>query len=254
MKINSDLGESFGLWQMGNDSHVMQVVDQANIACGFHAGDPSVMMTTLQLAKEHQVAIGAHPSYPDIQGFGRRSMKMHANEIKNLVLYQVSALHGMAKSLGLEVSYIKPHGALYNDMMRDIEVFQGVLSAATSFHEPLAIMIQSLPNNDERKQAAENAGVSLMFEVFADRRYTDAGLLTPRTQTGAVLTVDEVSQQTSMLVEKGAVLTENGQELSLEVDSICVHGDDAESLEKARCVSKIVQAAKQPESIQRGES
>ena len=239
MLVNCDLGESFGSWQMGHDAEIMALVDQANIACGFHAGDPDVMMQTLLRAKANHLSIGAHPSYPDKQGFGRRSMLLQFEEIKHLVLYQVAALDGMAQSVGMTLGYIKPHGALYNDMMRDFRVFQAVLSAAQSFYRPLALMVQSLPDNQTHLQAAQAVGVPLLFEVFADRRYTDNGLLTLRQSQGAVLSLNEVEEQVRLLVSEGRLLSENGVSLTLQADSICVHGDDALSLEKARCVSKI---------------
>ncbi len=127
MKLNCDLGESYGNWTMGLDTQVMPHIDQANIACGFHAGDPLVMLNTLKLAKQHNVSIGAHPSYPDLVGFGRRTMKCSTEELVALVLYQVAAIDGVAKSLGMNLDYVKPHGALYNDMMSDVQVRESIL-------------------------------------------------------------------------------------------------------------------------------
>lgn len=240
MKVNSDLGESYGHWKMGFDAQVMPMIDQANIACGFHAGDPDVMAETLALAVKHQVQIGAHPAYPDLQGFGRRSMKLSRDSIKNLVLYQISALDGLAQSLGALVEYVKPHGALYNDMMRDTVVFESVLDAVQAYHRPLCLMLQSMPDNQKRIALAQQRNIPLIFEVFADRRYTDEGLLTPRTQSNAVLSLEEVEAQVRVLVSEGKLYSESGKSLFLPVDSICVHGDDATSLEKAKLVSRIV--------------
>ena len=144
--LNCDLGESFGSWTMGLDEQAMPHIDLANIACGFHGGDPDVMVRTLKLAKQHHVTIGAHPSYPDLQGFGRRSMQCSASEIINLIHYQVAALDGMAQNQGLALSYIKPHGALYNDMMAKAEVWQAVLQAVASYHKPLKLMILATAN------------------------------------------------------------------------------------------------------------
>lgn len=224
--LNCDLGESFGSWTMGLDEQAMPHIDLANIACGFHGGDPDVMVRTLQLAKQHGVAIGAHPSYPDLQGFGRRSMQCSGSEMINLIHYQVAALDGMAQCQGLTVSYIKPHGALYNDMMAKPEVWQAVLQAVASYHKPLKLMILATANAAAYQQQAAAAGVSLLLEAFADRRYTAAGKLTPRSQPGAVLHGAEVLAQVRQLVTHGSVTTDNGEVLPLAADTLCVHGDN----------------------------
>ena len=151
MKLNCDLGESFGSWTMGLDEQVMPYIDQANIACGFHAGDPLVMQKTLELAKQHNVCIGAHPSYPDLVGFGRRSMNCSSDEIIAMVIYQVAAIDGVAKSLGVEVSYVKPHGALYNDMMVNSQVRLAILSALSRYPKKLALMLQATPELAQHK-------------------------------------------------------------------------------------------------------
>lgn len=224
--LNCDLGESFGSWTMGLDEQAMPHIDLANIACGFHGGDPDVMVRTLKLAKQHHVTIGAHPSYPDLQGFGRRSMQCSASEIINLIHYQVAALDGMAQNQGLALSYIKPHGALYNDMMAKAEVWQAVLQAVASYHKPLKLMILATANAADYQQQAAAAGVSLLLEAFADRRYTDAGKLTPRSQPGAVLHGAEVLTQVRQLLEQGTVTTDSGKALPLTADTLCVHGDN----------------------------
>lgn len=242
MKINSDLGESFGHWKMANDAKVMALVQQANIACGFHAGDPDVMAQTLSSAIENGVQIGAHPSYPDLQGFGRRSIKLSAEEIKHCILFQVSALDGMAQSLGGTVEYIKPHGALYNDMMKDESVYSAVLDAVSVFHKPVELMIQSMPDNSRYAALANQRNVKLIYEVFADRRYTDSGLLTPRSHANAVLTAKEVAIQINTLLEEGCLISESGLRLTLNVDSICVHGDDNDALQKAQIVADLVRS------------
>ena len=180
MKLNCDLGESFGSWQMGLDTDVMPYIDMANIACGFHAGDADVMAKTLLLAKQHGVAVGAHPSYPDLQGFGRRSMALSASEIINTMRYQMAALDGMAQSAGVTISYVKPHGALYNDMMSKAAVFDAVLQAVAGYYRPLKLMILATAEQQHYHDLASAKGVELLFEAFADRRYTDDGKLTPR--------------------------------------------------------------------------
>lgn len=228
--LNCDLGESFGSWTMGLDEQAMPHIDLANIACGFHGGDPDVMVRTLKLAKQHGVTIGAHPSYPDLQGFGRRSMHCSASEIVNLIHYQVAALDGMAQCQGLSLSYIKPHGALYNDMMAKPEVWQALLQAVASYHKPLKLMILATADAAHYQQQAAAAGVNLLLEAFADRRYTDAGKLTPRSQAGAVLHGAEVLAQVRQLVAQGSVTTDSGKTLPLAADTLCVHGDNVAAI------------------------
>ena len=158
MQLNCDLGESFGAWTMGLDADVMPYIDQANIATGFHAGDPMVIQHTLRLAKEHGVTVGAHPAYPDLVGFGRRSMACSRDEIIAKLHYQVAAMDGMARVAGLELRYVKPHGALYNDMMSREEVRQAILEALAQYHRPLALMMQATPAQDERTSPASRSG------------------------------------------------------------------------------------------------
>ncbi|MGI5308073.1 5-oxoprolinase subunit PxpA [Rheinheimera sp. WS51] len=230
MKLNCDLGESFGSWQMGLDASAMPHIDMANIACGFHAGDPDVIARTLALAKQYQVSIGAHPAYPDLQGFGRRSMVLSDSEIINIIHYQIAALEGMAKTQGLTLEYVKPHGALYNDMMSNPQIFNAVLTAIASYHQPLKLMILATAEQDHYQHLAKQAGVSLLFEAFADRRYTDEGKLTPRSQAGAVLSEAEMLQQVQQLVQSGTVTTQSGQKLALKADTLCVHGDNSAAI------------------------
>lgn len=226
MKLNCDLGESFGSWQMGLDVAVMPHIDMANIACGFHAGDADVMAHTLNLAKQYDVTIGAHPSYPDLQGFGRRSMALSHHEIINCMRYQIAALDGMARSNGLSLSYVKPHGALYNDMMSKPAVFSAVLDAVAGYYQPLKLMILATAQQQHYRELATAKGVTLLFEAFADRRYTDAGVLTPRSQAGAVLHEDEMLAQVRQLIQHGTVTTVSGNTLALSADTLCVHGDN----------------------------
>ena len=195
--LNCDLGESFGAWTMGMDAAVMPHIDQANIACGFHAGDPLVMLKTLELARDHGVMIGAHPGYDDLAGFGRRSINCKPEEVIALLLYQISALEGMAKSKGMRLEYVKPHGALYNDMMADPQVRRAVMQAVADHHTPPVLMLQATPQADEHRREAEVLGIRLWFEAFADRRYADSGTLLPRSQPGAVLDREQMLSQVS---------------------------------------------------------
>lgn len=241
MKLNCDLGESFGSWQMGLDSDVMPHIDMANIACGFHAGDADVMARTLQLAKQHGVMVGAHPSYPDLQGFGRRSMALSHSEIVNCLRYQIAALDGMAQSAGVAISYVKPHGALYNDMMAKPAVFAAVLDAVAGYYKPLKLMILATASQQEFADSAKAQGVTLLFEAFADRRYTDEGTLTPRSQSGAVLHGDDMLAQVAQLVKHGTVTTVSGNSLSLTADTLCVHGDNQAAIAQVQQIRALLQ-------------
>lgn len=241
MKLNCDLGESFGSWQMGLDSDVMPHIDMANIACGFHAGDADVMARTLQLAKQHGVIVGAHPSYPDLQGFGRRSMALSHSEIVNCLRYQIAALDGMAQSAGVAISYVKPHGALYNDMMAKPAVFAAVLDAVAGYYKPLKLMILATARQQEFAENAKAQGVALLFEAFADRRYTDEGTLTPRNQSGAVLHGDAMLAQVAQLVKHGTVTTASGNTLPLSADTLCVHGDNQAAIAQVQQIRALLQ-------------
>lgn len=225
--LNCDLGESFGAWTMGMDAQVMPHIDQANIACGFHAGDPMIMQQTLSLAAEHGVAIGAHPSYPDLVGFGRRSLNCSAGEIRALLLYQLAALDGMAQVHGQQVAYVKPHGALYNDMMAKDAVRAAVMQAVAGFHRPVKLMLQATPQAELHRQEAQALGLELWFEAFADRCYADDGKLLSRSLPGAVHDHPKMMAQVEQLAEHGTITTVGGHTLALQVDTLCVHGDNA---------------------------
>lgn len=240
MKLNCDLGESFGSWDMGLDEKVMPHIDQANIACGFHAGDPLVMQKTLQLAKRYNVIVGAHPGYPDLVGFGRRSMKCSREEIIAMILYQISAIDGVAMSLGIELSYVKPHGALYNDMMTNIEIREAILSALNQYHKPLKLMIQANESINEHRAQAKNFDIEILSEAFADRCYNDDGTLLSRSKAGAVHNREKILSQVKLLKEKGCVITSNGNHLKIKADSICVHGDNIESIKSIEGIKELI--------------
>ena len=240
MKLNCDLGESFGSWQMELDSDVMPHIDMANIACGFHAGDADVMAHTLALAKQHNIEIGAHPSYPDLQGFGRRSMALSHSEIVNCMRYQMAALDGMALSTGLTLRYVKPHGALYNDMMAKPAVFAAVLEAVAGYYKPLPLMILATAQQHTFAEQAKAQGVALLFEAFADRRYTDEGTLMPRSQAGAVLHGDDMLAQVRQLVKHGSVTTVSGKQLALTADTLCVHGDNPAAIAQVQQIRALL--------------
>ncbi|MBB1416904.1 5-oxoprolinase subunit PxpA [Pseudoalteromonas sp. SG44-1] len=227
MKLNCDLGESFGAWQMGLDEEVMPHIDMANIACGFHGGDSDVLARTLMLAKQHDVIIGAHPSYPDKQGFGRRSMALTPQELSNCLHYQIAAIEGMARVQGLTLEYVKPHGALYNDMMADKTILTTVMQAVASYPSPLKLMLLATAKAEQHQQLAQQYHLELILEAFADRQYTDDGQLVSRKIAGSVHDKPVLIAQVKQLLATGCVTTQSGNQLPLHADSLCVHGDNA---------------------------
>ncbi len=240
LRLNCDLGESFGTWTLGMDAHVMPHIDQANIACGFHAGDPLVMQKTLGLAKAHGVSVGAHPGYHDLVGFGRRSVRCTAEEIVALMQYQISALDGMAQVQGLTLDYVKPHGALYNDMMADAAVRDAVMTAVARYHRPIHLMLQATPQADEHREEAARHGIALWFEAFADRCYDDDGKLLARTRPGAVHDRERMLAQVQQLCAEGTVTTVSGHTLRLEADTLCVHGDNEAGVAAIRAIRECL--------------
>ena len=240
MKLNCDLGESFGRWTLGLDAQVMPHIDQANIACGFHAGDPLVMQKTLELAKINKVSVGAHPGYPDLVGFGRRSINCSVEEIIALVSYQVAAIDGVAKSQGVEVEYVKPHGALYNDMMAKENVREAIFTALSCYYRPLKLMLQATQNIDQHKAQAKTFNVEILSEAFADRCYDDDGKLLSRTQEGAVHNKALMLAQVKQLKEYGSVTTISGNTLTLDADSLCVHGDNIEGVQAIKAIRELI--------------
>lgn len=230
MLLNCDLGESYGSWTMGLDDQVMPFINQANVACGFHGGDPLTIRRTLSLAKVHKVTVGAHPAYPDLVGFGRRSMNLASEELAATLLYQVSALDGMARCEQLELSYVKPHGALYNDMMAKPEVRATIMQAIAAYHRPITLMLQATPNADLHREEASQHGIELLFEAFADRCYDNDGALLSRAKPGAVHGREKMLAQVRQLRDDGTVTTVDGHILALRPDTLCVHGDNTEGV------------------------
>lgn len=237
--LNCDLGESFGSWNMGSDKEVMPWIDMANIACGFHASDPHIMNETVQLAVQHQVKIGAHPGYNDKVGFGRRSLYHTPQQITELVLYQVGALRAFTDLHQTSICYIKPHGALYNDMMKDVTILEAIVKAAATFRVPLMVLASS--NNSRYLDIADQYDVPLLFETYADRTFTDSGHLTPRTHANAVLKNEsDILHQVKQLVTFGSVHTTSGNSIPVEADTICVHGDNAESVALIQRIHNLI--------------
>jgi UPF0271 protein len=230
--LNADLGESFGRWSLGNDLEVMRSITSANIACGFHAGDPRVMRETVRLAKAAGVAIGAHPGFPDLVGFGRRNMSASAAEVEDFVIYQVAALAGIAAAEGVQLQHVKAHGALYNMAVRDRGLADAIARGVRAFDRGLILF--GLPGT-ELLHAGEAAGLKIAAEGFADRAYESDGSLTPRDRAGAVIhDPDEVVRRAVRMARDGLVTASNGQDLAMRVDTICTHGDTAGSHELTR--------------------
>lgn len=232
MKLNCDLGESYGIWLLGRDEAVMPYIDMANIACGFHASDPDVMAATIQSAIKHNVLIGAHPGYEDKKGFGRRSISHTHNELKHLMMYQIGAMEGLCRLYGSEIAYVKPHGALYNDMMANECVYRAIIEAIAQSKLDVPLMILAQVDRVNYQNIAQENGVSLLFEAFADRAYDAQGYLVSRQIEGAVYHDEQkIIDQVIMLVEKGTVQTLDGKEITLQADTVCVHGDNDKSVE-----------------------
>jgi len=221
--LNCDMGESFGAWTMGDDAGVLAHVSSANIACGFHAGDAETMRRTVALANTATVAIGAHVSLPDLQGFGRREMKIGADEVHAITIYQIGALAGFAKAAGTRLRHVKPHGALYNMAARDAVLADAIAQATRDIDATLILVGLA---GSELPRAGERAGLAVAHEAFADRRYERDGSLTPRSAQGAVIEdVDAAVAQALSIARGDGVITREGIPYALRADTICVHGD-----------------------------
>ena len=229
--LNCDMGESFGSWTMGLDAEVMPFIDCANIACGFHAGDPGIMRKTVALALKHDVQIGAHPAYQDLAGFGRRSMAYTAAELQDLLHYQLGALDGICHAQGTRIRYVKPHGAMYNDMRACPEQLRAVVHAVATYDARLPLMLMATRDNREAQAIGDEYGVTLWFEAFADRAYDNAGRLVSRQLPGAVHhDADTIVRQALTLAAGQPLIASDGSALYLHANTLCVHGDNASSV------------------------
>lgn len=236
--LNCDMGESYGAWKMGNDAELMNYVSSVNIACGFHAGDATTIRKTIEMAVEKGVAIGAHPSFPDLQGFGRREMSLSPSEIFDLVLYQVSALKGICEATGSRLHHVKPHGALYNRAAKDKALAKAIAESVKSLDGQL--ILYGLSGSCLISEA-EAVGLRTASEVFADRTYQKDGSLTPRTEPDALIGITEIAaRQVQKMVLDQTVIATCGAEISLKAETICIHGDGENAIEFAKEICRCL--------------
>jgi UPF0271 protein len=230
--LNCDLGESFGAYRIGLDDEVIPLITSANIACGWHAGDPLVMDRTIRLAREAGIGIGAHPGYPDLMGFGRRSMACSLEEVRAYIIYQVGALKAFCAANGVRLNHVKPHGALYNNAVGDADLTRAIAEAVASVDDSLLLVVLAGADNAEKKAIGEKAGIRVVCEAFPDRAYTPEGTLQPRGCEGAVLADPrEVARRALAMAGEGRVTAVDGTTVNLAPDTLCVHGDSPAALE-----------------------
>lgn len=236
LNLNADLGESFGPWPMGSDEAMLGIINSANVACGYHAGDPLVMLKTSSLARKNGVSIGAHPSFPDLQGFGRRRMDIPAAELEAMLIYQIGALQAIAQTQGIPVTHVKPHGALNNIACADRKTADAIARAVHSM-DPKMILLA--PAASQMIEAGRAIGLPVVEEIFADRAYTDNGELVPRSQPGAVIHgAKESLAHVQRMVEEKALISINGKRIPVNPQSICVHGDGADAVATAKAINE----------------
>lgn len=241
--FNSDLGESFGAYKMGMDEDIIPLISSANVACGFHAGDPTVMAKTVALCKKSGTEVGAHPGFYDIMGFGRRNMSVAPQDVKNMIIYQVGAIDAFCKAAGLKLGHVKPHGALYNMAAKDEKLATAICEGVYEYDSSLILLGLA---NSQMLKCAEKVGLRFASEVFADRAYEDDGSLVARTKPGAMIDDEnEAVRRVIGMIKHGVVKTISGKELSLRPDSVCVHGDS----QKALLFAKKIRSALENEGI-----
>lgn len=236
--LNSDLGESYGSWSMGNDEQILPIVSSANIACGFHAGDPKSILQTLKQAAQLKVSVGAHVSYPDLVGFGRRNMDVAYDELYADVLYQISALQGLAQVAGTSVRYVKPHGALYNTIATNLVQAKAVIDAILAYDSSLVLVALA---GSPLIEFARKQGLRVVSEAFADRAYHRDGTLVSRRQEGAVLhDVEMIAERVLDMIKKKGVISIEGEFTPLKADTICLHGDSLGALQMAKVIRQTL--------------
>jgi len=238
--LNCDAGESFGAWTLGDDDAMFAVVTSTSIACGFHAGDPSTMESTVRCAVRHGVAVGAHPSYPDLQGFGRRSMRVSPAEAEAFALYQIGALQAIAAANGTRVTYVKPHGALYNDAARDRSLADAIAAAVRRSGDLRLVGLAG----SAFAEAAKSAGVPFIAEGFCDRAYDDDGHLVSRAVAGSLITDPQAAARQAVdIAVRGRVRSASGDEVAIAAQTLCIHGDTPGAVDIARAVRAALESA-----------
>ena len=233
--INCDMGESFGDYKIGNDADVIEHITSANIACGFHASDPNIMEKTVRLCKTHGVMIGAHPGYPDLMGFGRRFMDVSEPELINYVIYQVGALKGFLSLDEVPLQHIKLHGALYNYMVNQEHIFSNIIDTCIKAFGNVIFLTLGTKRTSALKTSCLKQGIKIALEAFPDRMYTDDGELLPRKFKEAVLHDDElIAERAVQMAKERGIESINGKWIEMDIDTLCIHGDNKESIEAAR--------------------
>jgi len=239
--LNSDVGESFGRYMLGLDEEVIPLISSANIACGFHAGDPSVMKRTIDIAAESGIAVGAHPGFPDLLGFGRRKLDASLDEIKDYVTYQIGALQAFATSRGLRLQHVKPHGALYTMAVADTTIWDAVAQAVAAVDSGLILVVLGGRNRREIQDIGARYGIRIGFEFFGDRAYNADGSLVSRKQPGAVIHDPQaVADQVLRMVQQSRVRCLNGTQIEMTADTICVHGDNPAALKLIKKIRRTL--------------
>ena len=239
--LNADLGEGFGVYRYGSDEELIPLVSSVNIACGWHGGDPSKIRRAAALAKENGVTVGAHPGYPDLMGFGRRYMALTPQEVTDCLLMQIGGLDGLCRAEGTRVSYIKPHGALYNAAAKE-EALAAAIVKAILLYDPMLVLL--CPAGSAMERAAKAAGLRSAGEFFADRAYQEDGSLVPRSRENAVLSdPEQIVARVLSVVESGTVLAETGKAIPVSFASVCLHGDNPKAVQLAVAISKALRSA-----------
>ncbi len=241
--LNCDMGEAFGDYKLGNDEGIIKYISSANIACGWHAGDPMVMDKTVRLAVENGVAIGAHPGYPDLMGFGRRDMGCTAREITNYLIYQIGALQAFCRAWGTRLTHVKPHGSLYNKAAADEATARAIAEAIIRVDPRLVYVALAGSGGGFMKDIASEMGLNVIYEAFPDRAYTSSGALVSRREAGAVLHDPQVVAARALkMARDGLVTASDGTEIAINPQTLCVHGDNPQAMELARTIREILNA------------
>jgi UPF0271 protein len=239
--LNCDLGESFGAWKMGFDEEVMKYITSANVACGWHGGDPIVMSKTVQLAMENKVSVGAHPGYPDLLGFGRRSLDCTFDELKNYVIYQVGALDGFCQVHGVKMTHVKPHGKMYLDAFEKVDQARAIAEAIISYNPDLFYVAFAGVKGELMTKVAKEMRLKVVYEAFPDRAYTPEGDLVSRSQTGAVIKdPQEVAKRALLMAKEHKVIAIDGTSIEIEAQTLCVHGDTPTAVDLVKTIREVL--------------